>query len=121
MQLLEFRLQLAADDGVGAEALHRLQPLLDLFLVEAGPQEPAALQPGPHRRGRPVEREQQGALDLLVQRVEQFQVADGNRVEDHPIRLLDESRSFQVRQSGALGVLEVVQQRSGGRDCQRVA
>ena len=97
------------------QLLDRVQAGLHHGLAERRPQHPGPQQAGPHGGCRPVYDRQQGGLRLPGEkRLHQFQVADSDRIEHHPLLPVVKADTVQVGQRALLRLLQIMQQRAAG-------
>ena len=113
--------ELGAQDGRAAQLLNGVQARFDLGHVDRGREQAAAEQAAAHAGAGAVEHvEERRFLGFAgEQRLDQFQIADGSRVENQRVGAVVKRRPLQMIERGALGVAQIVQDRGGGAGCQR--
>ena len=84
-------------------------------------QQTPSQQTATHAGARLVEHRDQGGLAALAHehRVEQFQVADGDAVQDHRVAAFKPNGTLEVFERGALGVAQIMEHRAGRADGER--
>ena len=108
-------------DGVGQvglprEAFDDVEPLVDPRRVLDRHGDPPLEQPSAHGGQRAVDHVGETALLAGAVRGEELQVADRELVDPHVVVLVDPRDRGDVSRLAVLGELEVVEDRSGGRD-----
>ncbi len=89
-------------------------PLAERVPVAQRAMGPAPQQPSAHRRHTTVQQADQGMFVVAAQAVFQFQITAAGGVQNHAVLVPLDPQSGQVRQCAALGVLDVLQQATGG-------
>ncbi len=114
--------QVRAQDRGAAQLLNGVKSSFDLGHIDRRREQAAAKQAAAHAGAGAVEHvEQRRFLGLArEQRLDQFQIADGSRIENERVSAVIKSRPLQVIERGALGIAEIVQDRGGGAGCQRM-
>ncbi len=115
--------KLGAQDRARRAVLRRVEAGFDFGDVDRRREQAAAQQTAAHAGAGAVEHvEQRRILGFAgEQRLDQFQIADGGRVEDQRVGAIVERGTLQVIERGALGFAEVVQDRGGGAGGERAA
>ena len=106
--------QLRAFDRRAPEPLDGIEPGFDLRAIERRPQQAPAQQAAAHAGERLVEHAEQGRVAARVevggeQGFDEFEIAHGDRVEQHGAGPVEPGRTVQVIERGALRVAQVVQ------------
>ena len=118
----ELLAQFGAQDGLLAELADGVEALLDFGAVHGGAEEALAEETAAHAGEGLIEHAEDGELGLGDAGVggedglEQFEIADGDGVEDHGVGAVVVSGAVEVVEGGALGVAEVVEDGAGGAD-----
>ena len=105
--------------GLLREALHDVEPLVDLRRVLDRHGDPPLQQTAAHRRQRAVDDVGEAALLACAVRGEELQVADRELIDPHVIVLVDARERGDVSRLAVLGELEVVENGPGGRNAAR--
>ena len=100
----------------------RVQTSFDFRHVDRRREQTAAKQAAAHAGTGAIEHvEERRFLGLArKQRLDQFQIADGSRIENQRVGAVIKRRPLQVIERGALGVAEIVQDRGSGARRQRM-
>ncbi len=113
--------ELAALGRAEREVLDGVEAIADPLEREQRADEPRAEQARAHRRHRAVEFVEQGTGAAAVDRLDDLEVLQRERVHDQPVGVLLERDAAQVREVGLLRVLEIVDQGAGRPHGGRVA
>jgi hypothetical protein len=116
---LQVGAQLFQDFGLGEQFLYRVVPLADGGGVEQGMGEPELEGASAHRRHRAIQKMEQGPMLIVaMHRADQFQVADGGRVQGHMAVETGRGEADQMIQLGLLVLLHVGESGGGGPEAE---
>ncbi len=103
--------QIGAQDGLLEQLADGIQPAVDFRAVERGAEQPLAQETPAHARLSLVEDVEQRGVGALAgeQRLDQFEVAYGDRVEHHACGAVVVGGTVEVFEGGALGFAQVMQ------------
>ena len=103
--------------------LHRVQPRLDLFELQARPQQSRAQHSAAHAGAGLIQHMNQRRLAAFAreQRLQQLQIPHRDRVQNHRLRAIVERRPVQMIQRRFLRVPQIVQDRARRGNRQRLA
>ena len=91
--------------------------------LQARPQQPVAQQAAAHAGAGLIEHVDQRRFLALAgeQRLQQFQIANGDGIQNHGIAAVVKCRAIQMIERRFLRIAQIVQDRAGGRNRQRAA
>ena len=107
---------------VGHEHPHRVEPRIDRRGIHERREQPAAQQPGPHRRHRAVQHlEQRRPGRSRPEWLHELEVAPRHLVEREHVARAEQARAGEMRETGGLQFARVPEQRARGAQRRPIA